>query len=417
MEGTVESSASPQPEPVTTSETMPADLGGTGSAVQTQADPVVLLNPQDRALLLELQGQLQLVLERVAQTPEFPRLMVPGPETAPAAEAGAAIPTRVEAVWATAPLTARLEFLRLVLGDTHQLSGPLKEAVGLSRVWIGSLQEAASWVESYAAVFADAYSGLSRSPAASSAIPTQGEELAFSLLTEVRERLDLRLRELDGEWIVPPPGTAVTSEVSVLGDSDEPGIPPGAVAKCQRRGIRWHGRVHLPAQVFRQRSHDLSPSAVAGPDTWPDWLRTLRTRTTGGTPRVERVVENLVRMHQLLQDPGASGVDDSHLRDLVIPVLDLIQPPADAGPQWHSLVEAVRPGLLRWLAREWRIEVVLPDLKSTFEATEMEAVGTRSTHHTGEWGKVAKVEQVGLRRSGRPLVRARVLRYQIGGLS
>jgi len=329
-----------------------------------------------------------------------------------------------EAGWMTAPLALRLRFTREMLeagGDPTDLLPTIREAEALVDLW-QKPSALEGWIAQYPALFADSTMTLT-----SELEPAGGpaETLACLALRESRTLLDATTKALGLEWIDPAPGSALNDEHEVVGEETMPGVADGKVARCRRHGFRWRGKLALPAQVYRQASGIAAPAPAnenRKPETppepqlvdavAPEWLRTLQRKSVGlAGPEVAGWMRRLGAL---------AGADPTSLRELVRPLAPLLgaqSPPggAHAMPEWWNAWVETRPEALRWLGETLTVEAIAPSERDDFDAQQMDAVGWRRTAHPLECGRVARLEQIGLRvRDGEVLFPARVVRYETG---
>lgn len=352
-----------------------------------------------------------------------------------------------ERVWQTAPLDERLAFIQGILSSEHPHQAPVAEAIGLVELWQKG-PELENWLTTYPSLFADSVARLD----VPDSDPSDAGQLAWETLQDARELLDHHLRAMGVEWIVPAPGDLVTSDHEVIGDEPAAGVQSGRVARVHRPGFRRRGTLCLPALVVRalpwtgplpepmsapraaveapppppvprtelrvspEPSGPASPAPAAGAGEWPDWLRRLQRASMGtGSPAVERLLRSLA----CLADEARCGeVPDGRAAELLTPLLPLLGPGQTSGDGlpdgWLQAFRQSREELCEWLRSELSVEVLWPSERAPFDLVAMEAAGTRRTAHPHEQGTVAKVERVGLRREGRVLAPARVVRYETG---
>jgi molecular chaperone GrpE (heat shock protein) len=336
----------------------------------------------------------------------------------------------LQRIWLAAPLVVRLEFAAGVLEPTHGCQAVLQEASEL--VELCHKGDLDAWLTNYPSLFADAVARLCVSPSEGTG---DAGRLVREVLGETRELLDRHLQALGVEWIGPEPGAEIADEHEVAGDESVPGVTAGRVARVQRPGLRRRGRVVLPAQVVRamdggpvvRRPDPSLPATVpvtpplphAEPprtDAWPEWLRSLQRRSLNCTAATE-IIDALSGLGADVSMEGGAALSDDELRRRLVPLVPLLGPHAHAvpglTPEWLEAFQASRPELLTWLSAV-DVEVIWPAERAAFDPATMETAGERRTAHPHESGTVARVEQVGLKREGRVLVPARVVRYVRG---
>jgi len=333
-------------------------------------------------------------------------------------------------VWGAAPLAQRLAFVRGLLPAEHSLRAPLGEVSGLVDL-CGSPAELQSWLARYPTLFAEAAAGAVLPPAGLEPEDDLGQ-LAAELLLEVREQLGIILADLGVTWIVINVGDAPTAECEVVGEEPTSEIPAGRIQRIRRPGFRRLGRLELPAQVIlagsgsaprveaapsietRQRvalSSSLDSGALGG----PEWLQVLRSQSSGqGAPEAMRCLGALGRVAH-----SGRAASDAEVAEAFGPLLSWLGTGwGSAGPLPAPWLEALAPyrlQLLTWLTTELGADLVVAAERDGFEPDAMEGVGERRTAHPHERGTVARLQSPGLRRDGRVLLRARVIRYEAGG--
>lgn len=371
----------------------------------------------------------------------------------------------LERVWHTAPLPARLEFLRSQLPSGGRLAAALQETARLVGL-LDRKQDLESWIRDYPSMFADAFATLSAPE--TSAPGNDAEELAQRTLGEARYLLETQVRLLGIEWIEPGPNDPVTEVHSVVEEVAGAGAAPGRVSACRRRGFRWNGEVQLPALVARQPEGSAPPRAAefqppveptkpaaawsrAGDEAesvelnprgggvavatasapspapvpmnrpeQPAWLMSLQRsipngdRTTAGA--LTRGLADLVTR----LNSGSSELPDYEITVALKPLLALLGTGAgvwrpDLPQPWTEAFQRGRPELLAWLSEHLALEIFVPVVGEAFSLETMQMTAERRTAHPHEWGTVARVEAPGLVRGGQVLLPARVVRYESGG--
>ena len=348
--------------------------------------------------------------------------------------------------WQSAPLTLRLKFVREILPDSHALQNVLKEAAALEELRRRG-HDLETWLINYPALFADAaqalVSGGSDDAPEHPVLETDpAGTLASQALHEAQAALETTVQALGITWVAPAPGDAVLTEYEVIGEESS-GQNAGSVARLRRRGFRFQGRLALPAQVLRSAAPatktqvfpalvevtnsatpDTLPAKPAEANDLPDWLRMLSQRTFGcDLPAVSSLAEQVVALNDLptrLTGAAAEEAARKVLTDALQPLLPLLGLRyADGLPDipeaWGAAFLEVREPLLAWLAERIGLALVSPARGEGFEPQTMEALETRRTVHANEDETVAKLERIGLLWRGRPLIRAQVVRYSIGG--
>lgn len=334
-------------------------------------------------------------------------------------------------MWSAAPLTQRLTFLRGRLPPQHPGQAVLGEVARLVEL-SGSTDELDAWIQRYPSLFAEA--------AARMVIPQEPPEasddagrIAAELVLEAREQVGAILTKLHVTWIIPAAGSFPDSDCEVVGEEPAEGIPTGSIKTIRRPGFRRHGRLELPAQVIIANAAP-SSSPVARIDTEappiattgassrastaagsPDWLQVLSSHVgDGASPEAQRCFRALSRV-------AFSGrpATDGEVTEAFGPLLTWLSTGWDHSGslpvKWLEALSPYRVKLCHWLASELNAELVSAAERDVFDAELMEGVGERRTAHPHERGTVARLQTPGLRRGGRVLLRARVIRYEGGG--
>jgi hypothetical protein len=332
-------------------------------------------------------------------------------------------------VWGAAPLTSRIAFVRGLLPVEHPLRAVLGEVSGLVDL-CAAPAELESWLARYPTLFAEAAAGAVLPPAPLGPDDDLGS-LATELLLEIRERVSTILGGLGVTWIVPAAGDPVITDYEVVGEEPSSELSSGRITRVRRPGFRRLGRLELSAQVIVAGS-GASPQAAAPPvETWqrvapssspsvgigggPEWLQLLRGQTGGqAAPEAQRCLDVLGRVAQ-----AGRSASDADVAEAFGPLLAWLGTGwGSAGPlpaPWLEALAPYRTQLLAWLAAELSAELVVAAERDGFEPDAMEGVGERRTAHPHERGTVARLQAPGLRREGRVLLRARVIRYESGG--
>ncbi len=348
--------------------------------------------------------------------------------------------------WNSAPLTLRLKFVRELLPDSHALQNVLKEAAALEELRRRG-HDLENWFTNYPALFADAaqalLSGSGGNALAHEELETDpANTLAAQALHEAQTALETTLQALGITWITPALGDAIRADYEVVGDESSP-QRDGCVARLRRRGFRFQGRLALPAQVLRSapyrptaptvtdqiRAAESVPPLAPVPQTaeasdLPDWLRMLSQRTFGcDLPVVASLTAQVIALKDLpvrLAAVPAETEARKLLSDALQPLLPLLglryaDGLSDIPEVWGAAFLDVREPLLAWLADKIAISLVAPARGDRFDPQTMEALETRRTVHAKEDETVAKLERIGLLWRERPVIRAQVVRYSIGG--
>ena len=338
------------------------------------------------------------------------------------ASAGGVDPLRE--VWETAPPATRLAFVRSMLPEAHPRRTAVQSAATLLEL-CGSTAELQAWIAGYPAAFAEASAAL-----VVEAPPDAGEPLdalAREVLRAVRAEVAAALSRVGVTWVAPAPGEPVSEECEVVGEAPSGDVATGHIQALRRPGFRRNGHLELRAQVICA-SVSASASAVearpvAAPPVphpepsageAPDWLAELQ-QLAGGNSGARAVVAGLASL------AGASPqVADRELCRSLEPLLPLFgagwsATMPDLPPAWLEAFARRRSQVEAWLRARFGVEVLAPRGGEVFEPASMEGTAERRTAHAHEWGTVARVQRAGLRRDGRILARAQVIRYESGG--
>jgi hypothetical protein len=408
------------------------------------------------ALLSQLAG-LETQGQEIAKAIEGYAVQSVGALTACLETAEKARQEAYQQAWQSAPLTLRLKFVRELLPDSHALQNVLKEAAALEELRRRG-HDLETWFTNYPALFADAaqalLSGSGGDALADEAFETDpANTLAGQALHEAQTALETTLQALGITWVAPAPGDAILADYEVVGDESSP-QRDGCVARLRRRGFRFQGRLALPAQVLRSsalrptgptvtephsataptvteqnRAAESVPPLAPVPQTaeasdLPDWLRMLSQRTFGcDLPVVTSLTAQVIALKDLPVRLTAAPAE-TEARTLLIDALQPLLPLlglryADGLPDipevWGAAFLDVREPLLAWLADKIALSLVAPARGDSFDPQTMEALETRRTVHAKEDETVAKLERIGLLWRERPVIRAQVVRYSIGG--
>lgn len=334
-------------------------------------------------------------------------------------------------MWSAAPLTHRLAFLRGLLPSQHPGHAVLGEVARLVEL-SGSTDELEAWIQRYPSLFAEA--------AARMVIPQEPPEasddvgrVAAELVLEAREQMGAILTNLHVTWILPASGSFPGSECEVVGEEAAVGVPTGSIKTIRRPGFRRHGRLELPAQVMLASATPSSlpvvrtdteapPVATTGGSSRvntaagsPDWLQALSSYLNdGASPEAQRCYRALSRVALC-----GETATDGEVTEAFGPLLTWLSTGWDHSGSlpvnWLEALSPYRVKLCHWLASELNTELVSAAERDVFDAELMEGVGERRTAHPHERGTVARLQTPGLRRGGRVLLRARVIRYESGG--
>lgn len=334
-------------------------------------------------------------------------------------------------MWTASPLTHRLTFLRGLLPTQHPVQAVLGEVARLVEL-SGSTDELEAWIQRYPSLFAEA--------AARMVVPQEHPEasddagrVAAELVLEARERIGAILTNLHVTWILPAAGSFPGSECEVVGEEAAAGIPTGSIKTVRRPGFRRHGRLELPAQVIlasttpssppaARTDTEASPVAATGGSSRattalgsPDWLQALSSyHNDGASPEAQRCFRALSRVALC-----GGAATDGEVTEAFGPLLTWLVTGWDHSGslpvKWLEALSPYRTKLCHWLASELSAELVSAAERDVFDAELMEGVGERRTAHPHERGTVARLQTPGLRRGGRVLLRARVIRYESGG--
>jgi hypothetical protein len=150
-------------------------------------------------------------------------------------------------------------------------------------------------------------------------------------------------------------------------------------------------------------------------EAWPDWLRVFTQRSAGSN---NSAVQAWSGAFQQAVTAVTQGASDTVLAERLAPLLPLlgarhIESQFALLPPWGEIFTEARDGMLSWLRAAAGVELVAPSPGEPFDAATMQAVGVRRTAHAHENNTIARVEQVGLRRSETSLFRAQVVRYEL----
>lgn len=333
-------------------------------------------------------------------------------------------------VWSTAPVVERLNFLRGRLAAGHSLHAVLGEVLALAEL-AASPAELEAWSARYPSLFAEAAARLVLPAFTPEAEGPEGA-LAAELLRELRQQVDSTVAGLGISWLIPARGSAPGGECEVVGETPAPDLPAGTVQQVRRPGFRRAGRLELPAQVVlagaaTALSHPPAPevrtesiippasSVAASLPDGPDWLQALQSLAKDeGEPAARQWLAVMRRVGQ----SGCSATD-TDVADALAPLLSWLVTgwsSAETVPaRWLEMLARYREPMCAWLASELKGELLNATERDPFDPGLMEAVGERRTAHPHERGTVARQQSPGLRREGRVLLRARVIRYETGG--
>jgi len=384
------------------------------------------------ATLSALREPLDELRQRLATLEAAVVASLGAPESPPCVSPSGAIdraPDALRGVWDAAPLSQRIVFVRGLLPTDHPQRSVLGEVSGLVDL-CGVPAELESWLARYPTLFAEAASGAVL-PAASLGPDDDLSCVGAELLREVRERVGAVLAGLGVSWIVPLAGEAPTADCEVVGEEPASQIVTGRIKRVRRPGFRRLGRLELPAQVILAGSaldaaaeHVVAPaearqrvapsSSTTGGSSGPEWLQVLRGQAGAAAPEAMRCLDALGRVAQ-----AGRSAPDAAVTEAFGPLLTWLGTgwgSAGVLPQaWLDALAPYRTQLLAWLAAELDAELVVAAERDGFEPDAMEGVGERRTAHPHERGTVARLQSPGLRRDGRVLLRARVIRYESGG--
>jgi len=364
----------------------------------------------------------------------------------------------IVSVWKSAPIPAKIRFVLDLLPEDSPLLPALREARSLEELRLRG-DELMAWIKRYPALFADSVQVMRDQMSLISTLRMEVSSinlLASELIVMVGMQIDLKLESAGGAWLEPKPGEQINSNHEVTADNSS-AAPVGTVARTLRNGLKWDGKLVLPALVVRSTGQTVEPStnvttdspmaivctelAVIDPDVpmevphitpsgvQPDWLRALLQPTSGSDlPALVRIVRAAAELASLTEVydrcETLEQLESSLLGPLSIlrPILGMRYPDGlESVPAvpWGEALLAVRDPLKLWLSERLQLECTSPQRGDPFNAGTMRAVDTRKTVHAPEIDTVARLEAIGLKsvRFGGMVVLADVIRYTAGGES
>lgn len=342
-------------------------------------------------------------------------------------------PDPLREVWSAAPLVSRVNFVRGLLPASHPARTALGELLALLEL-LASPGEIEAWSIRYPSLFADA---AARMVLPLPATEADGPEalLAAELLQEAWTQCGPVVADLGVSWVIPARGSAPGSDCEVVGEEPVSGLQAGVVQRVRRPGFRRAGRLELPAQVVvagastgasiptSQPSRADVPVQPLKPETstleplreGPEWLQAVQHVARGDAePQGLQWLAALRRV--ALAGRAASDADVAAALGPLLSWLGTGWGGASIIPaRWLEALAPYRDTLGGWLSSELKGELVNAAERDAFDPALMEAIGERRTAHPHERGTVARQQAPGLRREGRVLLRARVIRYETGG--
>jgi molecular chaperone GrpE (heat shock protein) len=339
-------------------------------------------------------------------------------------------PDPLRQVWSAAPVVERLSFLRGRLTAGQPLHTALGEVLSLAEL-AASPSELDAWSVRYPSLFAEAAARLVLPDFTPEAEGPEGA-LAAELLRELRQQVGTTVAGLGLSWVIPARGSAPGSECEAVGEALAPDLPAGMVQEVRRPGFRRGGRLELPAQVVlaegatvsslppapEVRSESVLPpvgSTTAPLPAGPDWLQALQSLAKeAAEPAARQWLAVMCRVAE-----AGRAATDADVADALGPLLSWLGTgwgsTGTVPARWLEGLARYREPLCGWLASELKGELLPAAERDPFDPGIMEAVGERRTAHPHERGTVARQQSPGLRREGRVLLRARVVRYETGG--